>query len=151
MFRRLAATRASFAVILIRLMVGSVFLSEGIQKLLFPGDPDRGAARFAKLGYPSSDLVSSFVASFEIVCGVLILLGLVTRVAVLPTIAIMIVAISTTKIPLMESKGFWDMAHAARTDWCMLLGSVFLLIVGAGRWSIDAVLSRSPRPSRLVQ
>jgi uncharacterized membrane protein YphA (DoxX/SURF4 family) len=78
-----------------------------------------------------------------VVCGVLIVLGLLTRFSVLPTITIMLVAISTTKIPMLSEDGFWQMAHAARTDFSMLLGSLFLLIVGAGRCSFDAVLSRS--------
>lgn len=138
LIRRLLASHAPAAVVLIRLMVGAVFLSEGIQKFLYPEDPDRGAARFAKLGFSNPDFTSAFVGSFEIACGILIVLGLLTRFAVIPTIIIMIVAIYTTKIPTGMEKGFWDMAHAARTDWCMLLGSVFLLIVGAGRWSLDA-------------
>lgn len=138
-YRRIFATNAPAAVILIRLMVGAVFLSEGIQKFLYPGDPDRGAARFAKLGFGNPEFTASFVASFEIVCGIFILL--VTRLAVIPTITIMCFAIYTTKIPILQDKGFWDMAHAARTDFCMLLGSIFLLWVGAGRWSIDERLA----------
>jgi uncharacterized membrane protein YphA (DoxX/SURF4 family) len=50
----------------------------------------------------------------------------------------MLTAIATTKIPILQQSGFWKMAHEARTDWAMLLGSFFLLIVGAGRWSLDA-------------
>lgn len=142
LFRRIIATDAPTAVILIRLMVGAVFVSEGVQKFLFPEDPGLGAARFAKLGFSSPDFTASFVASFEITCGALILLGLLTRFAVIPTIIIMIVAISTTKIPLLLQSGFWPMAHEARTDWSMLLGSLFLLWVGAGCWSLDALLVR---------
>jgi putative oxidoreductase len=138
LFRKLLATNAPAATILIRLIVGAVFLSEGIQKFLFPEDPDRGAARFARIGFSDPDFTSAFVASFEIICGACIIVGLLTRLAVLPTIAIMIVAIGTTKIPIMHAKGFWDMAHAGRTDFAMLLGSSFLLLVGAGRWSADA-------------
>lgn len=138
--QRLAASDAPAAVILIRLMVGAVFLSEGLQKFLYPGDPDRGAARFAKLGFPAPEFVASFVASFEITCGVFILLGLLTRLAVIPTLTIMVVAIMTTKVPVLLAHGFWDMAHAGRTDFSMLLGSLFLLCVGAGPWSIDARL-----------
>lgn len=53
--------------------------------------------------------------------------------------------IITTKIPILLGKGFWDMAHAARTDYAMLLGSVFLLAVGAGPWSVDALVFRASR------
>jgi uncharacterized membrane protein YphA (DoxX/SURF4 family) len=53
----------------------------------------------------------------------------------------MLVAIATTKIPILLKSGFWAMAHEARVDYSMLLGSIFLLIVGAGLWSADARLS----------
>jgi putative oxidoreductase len=139
--RRILATEAPVSVLLIRLMVGLVFLSEGIQKFLFPDV--RGVGRFIKIGLPEPEFLAYFVASFEVVCGVLIVLGLLTRLAVIPTITIMLVAISTTKIPMLSEEGFWEMAHAARTDVSMLLGSLFLFILGAGRCSFDALLSRS--------
>jgi uncharacterized membrane protein YphA (DoxX/SURF4 family) len=66
---------------------------------------------------------------------------LATRIAALPLIAIMLTAIATTKIPILREQGFWKMAHEARTDWSMLLGSIFLMIVGAGRLSVDGQLS----------
>jgi len=77
------------------------------------------------------------VGTFETLSGLAILLGLLTRLAVLPTLTIMGVAIVSTKIPILLNEGFWEMAHAMRTDYSMLLGSLFLLIVGAGPWSID--------------
>lgn len=141
-------SKASPAVILIRLIVGPVFLSEGIQKFLYPDL--RGAGRFEKIGLPEPEFLGYFVSSFEIVCGALIILGLLTRLAVLPTITIMLVAIFSTKIPMLSDDGFWSMAHSARTDYSMLLGSLFLLIVGAGSLSFDAILSKkksSPRKS----
>jgi putative oxidoreductase len=56
----------------------------------------------------------------------------------------MLVALTTTKVPILANKGFWAMAHEARTDWSMLLGSILLLMVGAGPWSVDRLLgSRS--------
>ena len=137
---KLAATHAPRAAILIRLMVGAVFLSEGIQKFLFPDDV--GAIRFAKIGLPSPEFLAPFVGAFEITCGVLVLLGLVTRLAVIPLLVIMAVAIFSTKIPILAKSGFWKMAHEARTDFSMFLGLLFLLIVGAGRWSIDASFTK---------
>jgi putative oxidoreductase len=136
------STSAPASVLLIRLMVGFVFFSEGVQKFLYPAS--RGAGRFEKIGLPAPETLSYFVASFEIVCGVLIVLGLLTRLASLPTIAIMLVAIVTTKLPLLADAGFWEMAHEARTDWAMLLGSIFLLVVGAGPLSADAKLAKPP-------
>lgn len=140
--RKLLATNAPPVVIIIRLMVGAVFLSEGIQKFLF--SPDVGAGRFEKIGIPSPEVVAPFVGCFEIACGALLVLGLFTRFAAVPLIIIMLTAIATTKIPILLDQGFWKMAHEARTDWSMLLGSIFLLIVGGGRWSLDSIwLARS--------
>jgi uncharacterized membrane protein YphA (DoxX/SURF4 family) len=84
--------------------------------------------------------MAPFVGLVEVICGALILLGLLTRLAAITLIIDMIVAVSTTKIPILLDKGFWSMAHEARTDYSMLLGSVFLLLVGAGAWSLDARL-----------
>ena len=136
--RKITATHAPAAVLLIRLMVGLVFLSEGIQKFLFPDSV--GAGRFAKIGLPQPEFLAQFVGVFEITCGSLIVLGLLTRLAVIPTITIMLVAIATTKLPMLAEGGFWKMAHEGRTDFSMLLGSLFLLIVGAGRLSLDALI-----------
>jgi uncharacterized membrane protein YphA (DoxX/SURF4 family) len=137
---RITATSAPASVVLVRVAVGCVFLSEGIQKFLFPADI--GAGRFAKIGLPAPEFLAPFVGTFEIVCGTLVLLGLLTRLAAIPLIVVMLVAISSTKVPILLDKGFWAMAHEARTDFAMLLGSIFLLIVGAGRYSIDARLNK---------
>jgi len=116
-------------------MVGTVFLSEGIQKFLFA--ESLGAGRFAKIGLPLPEFLGSFVGSFEIICGLFILVGCMTRLASIPLIAIMLVAIETTKIEILINDGFWKMMHESRTDWAMLLGSIFLLLRGGGFWSLD--------------
>jgi putative oxidoreductase len=131
------------AQVLVRLIVGAVFLSEGIQKFLF--SDALGVGRFIKIGIPAPELLAPFVGVVEIVCGLLVLLGLITRVAAVPLVVDMLVAIATTKIPILLDKGFWAMAHEARTDWSMLLGSLFLLIAGGGRWSLDALLAKRNR------
>ena len=141
-FRKLLATNAPAAALLIRLIVGGVFLSEGVQKFLFP--EALGVGRFAKIGIPAPEVMAPFVGVCEVACGVLFLLGLLTRFAAVTMIIDMLVAISTTKVPMLLHDGFWKMAHEARTDWSMLLGSLFLLVVGAGSWSVDAVLARTP-------
>lgn len=138
---KLLITHATAAVIIVRLMIGTVFVSEGIQKFLFPAEI--GAGRFEKIGIPSPTVVAPLVGCFEIGCGVLVLIGLLTRVAAIPLIVIMLTAIATTKIPILMEQGFWKMAHEARTDWSMLLGAIFLLIVGGGQWSVDAFWTRS--------
>lgn len=137
----LTRTTAPTSIILIRLMVGAVFVSEGIQKFLFPDEI--GSGRFAKIGLPAPEILAGFVGVTEIICGILILLGLLTRVAAIPLIIIMLTAIFSTKIPILLESGFWKMAHDSRTDFSMLLGSIFLLINGAGSLSIDANLNKN--------
>ena len=123
------------SVLLIRLAIGGVFLSEGIQKFLFP--EDLGFGRFAKIGIPVPGFTAPFVGFVEVVCGALLIAGLLTRWATIPLLADMSVAIWTTKLPMLHKSGFWAMAHEARTDYTMVLGCIFLLIVGAGSLSID--------------
>ena len=148
-FQRIVSSEAPKAAVLIRLMVGGVFLSEGIQKFLFPKDV--GAGRFDRIGLPSPELLGPLVGGFEIACGALVLLGLLTRLAVIPLLVIMGTAIWTTKIPILMKSGFWKMAHDGRTDFSMVMGSLFLLAVGAGAWSMDRRMAKStpaakPRP-----
>jgi putative oxidoreductase len=132
--------RKPLAYLLVRMIVGFVFLSEGIQKFLF--SDSLGVGRFIKIGIPAPEVLAPFVGVVEIVCGVFILLGFLTRLAAIPLIIDMLVAISTTKIPILLEKGVWAMAHEARVDWSMLLGSIFLLIVGGGLWSLDYLIAR---------
>lgn len=156
---RLLVTHAPRATLLIRLAVGAVFLSEGVQKILDPAA--LGAGRFAKIGIPWPEVMGPLVAGFEVTCGALVLAGLLTRLAALPLVATMVVAIFSTKLPILLGHGFWGfslrqlpsygvwaMAHEARTDWAMLLGALFLVWVGAGPWSVDALLSRRRPVSR---
>jgi uncharacterized membrane protein YphA (DoxX/SURF4 family) len=145
-------SNAPRAVILIRIAVGLVFLSEGIQKFLYPAD--LGGGRFAEIGIPSPEVMGPFVGVIEILCGSLVLAGLLTRLAAIPLIINMMVAIASTKVPILLGHGYFlfanpsaarhglaSMLHEARTDLAMLLGSIFVLIVGAGPWSLDAVLA----------
>jgi putative oxidoreductase len=141
--------------ILVRLLVGLVvFLPEGIQKLIFPDI--LGAGRFARIGIPFPDVMGPFVGVVETVCGALIIVRLFTRLAAIPLIIIMIVALISTKLPILLGRdiwifhlaqdirrtGFWSMMHEARADLTMLLGCIYLLIVGAGCWSLDALIQR---------
>ncbi len=133
---------APSATVLIRILVGWVFLSEGIQKFLFPAA--LGVGRFAKIGIPEPQFFGPFVGVVEVVCGALLIVGLVTRLVSIPLLIDILVAIATTKIPMLAKSGFWAMMHEARTDFCMLLGLIFLLIVGSGTLSFDDRLSRQP-------
>ncbi len=118
-----------------RVIVGLVFISEGIQKFLFPELV--GAGRFEKIGFSNPEFLSLFVASFEIFCGLLVLVGFVVRLTSIPLLIIMITAIISTKIPILLEKGFWSMAHESRTDFAMFLLIVYMMIYGAGKWSFD--------------
>ncbi|WP_141730763.1 DoxX family protein [Oligoflexus tunisiensis] len=140
-WEKLLKSNAPKAAILIRLMVGLIFLSEGVQKFMFPADI--GAGRFEKIGFSNPEFVAAFVGVNEIVFGTLVLIGFLTRLSVIPLIGIMSVAIVSTKVPILLDKGFWKMAHDARTDFSMLMGSIFLLIVGAGALSLDHKLLNS--------
>ena len=125
--------------ILPRLIVGLVFLSEGIQKYLFPELV--GTGRFEKIGFADPDFWAYFVGTFEIICGTLVLIGLLTKLATVPLLIIMMTAFVTTKWPILINKGFWTMAHEYRTDFAMTLLLIYLLIYGAGKWSVDSKIS----------
>lgn len=151
---RLFNTRAGGWSLLVRLLVGLiVFIPEGLQKLAFP--EILGAGRFAHIGIPYPEVMGPFVGSVEIVCGALIIFGLLTRLASVPLIIILLVAIVSTKIPIMLGHdfgvfqvaklpryGFWSLLHEARLDFAMLLASIYLLIEGGGAWSLDALIAR---------
>jgi putative oxidoreductase len=134
--------------ILIRFMIGIVFLSEGIQKFLYA--EYLGAGRFETIGIPFPEVMAFVVGGFEIVCGLMVLVGFYTRIAAVPLISIMLVAIFTTKIPILlgseflgfslrplQNYGLLSMLHESRTDLSMLIGSIFVLIKGGGKWSVD--------------
>jgi putative oxidoreductase len=153
LFKLVTATQAPRATLLVRFMVGAVFFEEGIQKFLFPDL--LGAGRFARIGIPEPGVMAPFVGTVEIICGALIFAGLLTRLAAIPLLINISVAILSTKIPILLGHdfmcfhvaklaryGFWSMASEARTDFSMLLGLLFLFIAGAGYYSSDACLRR---------
>src|ERR1700682_3960041 len=133
------ASRTAKAILLIRVLVGWVFLSEGVQKFLFPDS--LGVGRFVKIGIPWPQVMAPFVGLVEIVCGALLLIGLITRLATIPLLIDICVALYSTKIVTLAKNGFWGTLHEARTDLSMLLGLIFLLLVGGGSWSLDAWLA----------
>src|ERR1700754_1510081 len=145
---QLSAPRASGAVVLIRFYVGLIFVGEGVLKFLRPDA--LGPGRFIKAGIPAGEFFAYLDGAFEIGCGLLILVGLLTRLATIPMIVDMIGALLITKVPLLwgqaplypKEAGFWDFFHEGRLEIAMLCGSVFLLIVGAGAYSIDAQTNR---------
>jgi uncharacterized membrane protein YphA (DoxX/SURF4 family) len=121
-----------------RIVVGSIFLSEGIQKFLYPELV--GAGRFIKIGFSNPEFWAYFTAGFEIVCGIFVLVGLLTRLASIPLLIIMITAFVTIKYPLLVEKGFWIFAHEYRTDFAMSMLLLFILYYGAGSISLDKII-----------
>lgn len=153
LMKRLTPSKAPAATLLIRILVGSVFLSEGIQKFLYPAA--LGAGRFAKIGIPWPETTAPFVGAIEIAGGLMLLLGFFTRPAAFILLVNISVAIVSTKIPILlghgfwlfslpdlKRYGFWSMAHEARTDFSMFLCLIFLLIVSAGSLSMNRIFRR---------
>ena len=145
------------AMLLIRLMAGSVFLWEGILKFVFP---NQGIGRFTKLGFPAPHFTATADGWFEIIGGVLLLTGFLTRAVALPFIIEMVVAMASTKIPLYLGTsplplppvppqiGFWAVLHEIRSEFAQLFTCAFLLLQGPGRWSIDALFDRNRERDR---
>lgn len=125
---------------LLRLLVGGVFLSEGIQKFLFPAA--LGVGRFQKIGIPAPGFTAPFVGSIEILCGALLIFGFLTALATVPLLVDIAVAIFTTKVPMFSKQGLWPTVHEARTDFCMLLGLLAIALLGAGTLSFDRLRNR---------
>ena len=149
--------------LLLRLMAGGVFFWEGLLKFVYA---NQGVGRFTKLGIPFPHFTATFIGYLEIVGGLLLLSGLMTRLIAVPFIAEMIVAILSTKIslylgtsplplpPALPQVGFWAVLHEIRSDYAQILTVIFLLVNGPGKWSLDAVLLRKWRKggvSQLVQ
>jgi putative oxidoreductase len=138
--------KAAWGLLLLRLLVGWVFLSEGVQKFLFPAA--LGSGRFQKIGIPAPSFTGPFVGVVEIVCGALVIAGLFTVLAAIPLLIDIAVAIATTKFPMLLKQGFWAAMHEARTDFCMLLGLIAILLLGSGSLSLDRCLSLGKRRPR---
>jgi putative oxidoreductase len=142
------------ATILLRLMAGGVFLWEGILKFVYT---NQGVGRFTKLGFPFPHATATFDGMLEIIGGILLIVGLFTRLIGIPFIIEMLVAMLTTKItlylgtsplplpPVPPQIGFWAVLHEIRSEYAQLMTSCFLLIVGPGRCSLDALLARKEK------
>jgi uncharacterized membrane protein YphA (DoxX/SURF4 family) len=140
--------------ILIRCMAGGVFFWEGILKFVYT---NQGVGRFTKLGIPAPESMAHFVAVLEIVGGVLLICGLLTRCIAIPFVIEMIVAMLSTKIglylgtsplplpPSPPQSGIWAVLHEIRSDYAQIMCVLFLLIAGPGPWSLDALLVRARR------
>jgi len=142
------------AIVIIRLMTGSVFFWEGILKFVYV---NQGVGRFTKLGFAFPAETAHFVAVCEIIGGLLLVAGLFTRIAAFYFIIQMIVAVLSTKIdlylgtsplplpPAPPKDGIWAVLHEIRSDYAQILTCVFLLVEGAGRRSLDFIISTSQK------
>jgi uncharacterized membrane protein YphA (DoxX/SURF4 family) len=140
------------ATILIRSMAGGVFLWEGILKFVYV---NQGVGRFTKLGFPFPELTAHFVGVLEIVGGILLIAGLLTRVTAIPFAIEMVVAMLSTKIalylgtsplplpPVPPQIGIWAVLHEVRSEYAQLMSVLFLLAAGPGPWSVDALIARA--------
>lgn len=133
---------------LIRIVVGGIFVSEGIQKFLFPAE--RGPGRFAiETPLSAPEFFGYLTGGVEIACGAFLLIGFLTRVAAVPLIVDMVGAEIVTKVPVLVQDGVWMYLHEARNELSQLFGALFLLLVGAGTYSLDARLATaSPRQTQ---
>lgn len=137
--------RGPRATALLRGMVGIIFVSEGIQKFVFP--EELGVGRFTKIGIPMPSVTAPFVGCVETLGGCLLILGFATRLICIPLLLNMLVAITTTKLATFAKNGFWKTMHEARTDLLMISGVFFVLLVGAGSLSMDGWVDKSRRSS----
>jgi len=145
------STDGPASTLLLRLMAGGVFLWEGILKFVYV---NQGVGRFTKLGMPFPHLTANFVGYLEIVGGLLLLSGLMTRLIAIPFIIEMIVAILSTKIslylgtsplplpPVPPQFGMWAVLHEIRSEYAQLLTTAFLFVNGPGKWSLDALMKK---------
>lgn len=125
--------------ILIRVIVGLVFLTEGILKFTRPSE--LGVGRFAHIGIPYPHVLAPFVAVIEIAAGAAMILGFYAGDAALLLLCVIVAALFTTKLPILLGHsisrftatraggyGLFSFLHEARTDLCMLFGCAAVLL-----------------------
>jgi putative oxidoreductase len=131
--------RKNLPMILIRVIVGLVFFTEGLLKFVLPGE--LGAGRFAHIGLPYPSLLAPLVGVVEIVAGAALMLGVYAGDAALLLLVVILTALVTTKIPILLGHrfgrfqpplfghyGLLSFLHEARTDLCMLVGCIAILL-----------------------
>jgi uncharacterized membrane protein YphA (DoxX/SURF4 family) len=147
-------TNGTKEIIILRLMAGGVFFWEGILKFVYV---NQGVGRFTKIGFPMPDVLAHFVGVAEIIGGLFLIFGFMTRAVSLYFILQMIVAILSTKIalylgtsplplpPAPPQVGIWAVLHEIRSDYAQLLTCLFLMLVGPGVLSLDERIAKKNR------
>jgi putative oxidoreductase len=134
----LVAKAKPWVILLSRISLGVVFLQSGWGKL---HNLEKVTEYFTSLGVPAPQIQAPFVASVELVCGALVLLGLLTRLAAIPLIVTMLVAIATAKKAELESVS--DLFGLIEYLYIVLF--LYLIVEGAGAISLDALVRRRVR------
>ena len=133
-------TTIDTATLLVRLVVGAIFVAQGYIKLARPPDAPHGRGNLESMirnrGLARPHELAILVSTLELVCGAAVALGLLTRFAVVPLVVILLVAIAGFKFR-SGFVGGWDWPLSVLT----LL--VVIALLGAGTWSLDAVLGLS--------
>ena len=138
MLRRLEAYQSAVP-LLLRLGVGLTFFFAGLSKVM--GGTAGVAGFFGKLGIPLPGVMGPFISYLELLGGLALILGLLTRVFGLLFICDMLVAILAAKLPAaMAAKNIADGWPQLRAELMLLVGSASLAILGAGLFSVDAAL-----------
>jgi putative oxidoreductase len=139
--------RKNLPMILIRVIVGVVFLTEGVLKFVRPSE--LGVGRFAHIGLPFPHVLAPFVGVVEIAAGGALILNFFAGDAALLLLIVILTAIFTTKIPILlghhfgvfappklDHYGVLTFIHEARTDLAMLFGLVAILFDSGMRISL---------------
>jgi putative oxidoreductase len=137
-------TGYDYKIIVIRLIVSLIFISEGVQKYLFL--QVLGPGLFQEIGFAHAYFWAYFTGAFEILCGILVLFGLLTRLASVPLVIVLITAFIKVKLPVLMFKGLFAFLHEYNTDFALILLLSLLIIYGGGRWSVDLKLFSSKKP-----
>lgn len=125
------------AALLLRLAAGAIFVSQGVRKLIAPPNAPHGRGALTDMiqrhGWPSPARLAIVVAGTELVCGAMVAMGLLTRLTAIPLAAILVVAIFGFKR---------DAGFLGGWDWPFSVLAIVLaiLVLGAGAWSLDALL-----------
>ena len=120
---------------LARLTLGVVFLGTGWGKL---HGLDKVTDFFTELGIPAPGFNALLASSAEFICGALLLVGLLTRLASIPLIVTMIVAILTAKHPDLHGLG----TLLGFEEWTYIVLAAWIALAGPGPFSLDHLLQR---------
>lgn len=137
--------------IILRIGVGLIFLTEGLNKFIHPSE--RGSGRFMELGFPAPELVANAIGIVEIIAGSMLLMGFLTRFAAIFLLGVALNAIILTKIPVLigapigpftgvdaDFFGITGFMYEARLDFLNFMATLYLVAAGPDQRSLDMYL-----------